>query len=152
MSAIDPGAPWLVTFLFSLAGGVIPLLNVEAYLLALSAVVPQAETIPVALAASLGQMLGKSLLYLAGKGLVRLPFRRSDERIREMAARLARAEGGAMALVLASAVTGIPPFYGVSLAAGMLRMRFGRFFAVGCVGAFLRFAAVLSLARLFSGR
>lgn len=152
MSAIDPGAPWLATFLFSLAGGVIPLLNVEAYLLALSAVVPRAETLPVALAASLGQMLGKSLLYLTGKGLLSVPFRRGDERIRELAARLSRAEGGALALVLASAVTGVPPFYCLSLAAGAIRMRFGRFFTVGCFGAFLRFAAVFGLARLLAGR
>lgn len=151
MPALPVSAPgiWLATFMFSLAGSVIPLLSIEAYVLALSVASPQAELLPVALAASLGQMAGKSLVYLSGRGLVRWPFRRADDRIREAAARLARAERGATALVLTSAVMSLPPFYAVSLAAGALRLPFGRFFAAGCAGAFLRFAVVFTVPRLF---
>lgn len=139
----------LATFVFSLVGGIIPFLSIEAYVLALSAALPHADALPVALAASLGQMAAKSLLYLTGRGVLRLPLRGTSDRIRGVSARLARLDGGAMAIVLSSAVTSIPPFYAVSLAAGALRLRFGRFFAVGCAGAFLRFAAVFTLPRLF---
>jgi membrane protein YqaA with SNARE-associated domain len=111
---------------------------------------PQIAPFPVAAAAALGQMTAKSLLYLAGRGLLRLPFQRTSDRIRKATARLAGAEGGAMTLVLVSALTGIPPFYGMSLAAGVLRLRFGRFLCVGCGGRFLRFAAVFALPRLWA--
>ena len=141
---------YLGTYLFALAGGVIPFLNVEAYLLSLSMLSAQTEMLPVAAAAALGQMTAKSLLYLAGRGLLKLKFARGSERIRKVTARLAGAEGRAMTIVLASAVTGIPPFYGVSVAAGVLHLRFGRFFSVGCGGRFLRFAAVFVLPRLLS--
>lgn len=140
---------FLATFVFSLAGGIIPVLNIEAYVLALSVASPRADLLPVALAASLGQMAAKSLVYLTGRGVVRLPLQRTGDRLREVSARLTRVDGRAMAVVLTSAVTSMPPFYAVSLAAGAVRLRFARFFAVGCVGAFLRFAAVFTLPRLF---
>lgn len=140
---------FLATFAFSLAGGIIPFLSIEAFVLTLSVASPHADLLPVALAASLGQMAAKSLVYLTGRGVVRLPLRRTGDRLRAVSARLARVDGGAMLVVLTSAVTSLPPFYAVSLAAGALRLRFGRFFAVGCAGGFLRFAAVFTLPRLF---
>lgn len=148
MLASPPGI-YLTTFLFSLVGGVVPFLNVEAYLLSLSALSPQTAVAPVALAAAMGQMAAKSLLYLTGRGLLRLPLGGKRDRIGEAAARLSNAECGAMSLVLVSAITGIPPFYAVSVAAGFLRLRFGRFLALGCCGRLLRFAAVLILPRVF---
>lgn len=136
------------TFLFSLVGGIVPVFNIEVFLLSLATLSPQSEVLPVALAASLGQMAAKSILYLSGRGLVRLPFRVANDRIAAITGRLARAERGATTLVLASALTGIPPFYVVSVAAGVLRLRFARFFAVGCAGRFLRFALIVALPRL----
>ena len=137
------------TFVFSLVGGIVPFLNVEAYLLSLSALAPAASVWPVAIAAALGQMAAKSLLYLAGRGLLRLPHPRMKERIEAATARLANAEHGSMAVVTASAVTGIPPFYAISVAAGVLRLRFARFFALGLAGRIVRFAAVFVVPRLF---
>lgn len=137
------------TFVFSLVGGIVPFLNVEAYLLSLGVFAPGASVWPVALAAALGQMAAKSLLYLAGRGLLRLPMRAMRERIQAATARLAAAESGSMAVVTTSAVTGIPPFYAISVAAGVLHLRFARFFAVGLAGRVVRFAAVVALPRLF---
>jgi membrane protein YqaA with SNARE-associated domain len=145
----DPG--WGVvagTFLFSLASGIIPVLNVEAYLLSVSALAPGATLTPVVAAAAAGQMAAKSLLYLSGRGLLRLPVRRAREQVERMAARLASYRGGSSMLVLVSSVTGIPPFYGVSVAAGALRLRFLAFFAMGSAGRLVRFAVVFVLPRL----
>ena len=50
----------------------------------------------------------------------------------------------------ASAVTGLPPFYAISVAAGVLRLRFVLFFALGLAGRTLRFAAVFVVPRLFA--
>ena len=103
---------------------------------------------PVALAAALGQMAGKSVLYLGGRGLLHLPLRRMRERIEAATMRLAGAQGSGLTVLTASAVAGVPPFYAVSVAAGVLRLRFARFFAVGLAGRVVRFAAVLVLPRL----
>jgi hypothetical protein len=50
-----------------------------------------------------------------------------------------------MLLAFASAVTGFPPFYWFSLAAGALRWRFAPFFVAGLLGRLLRFGAVVWL-------
>jgi membrane protein YqaA with SNARE-associated domain len=130
----------LGTFAFALAGGIVPVLNVEAYLVSLSALSPGAPVWPVALAAALGQMTAKSLLYFAGRGVVRLPLCRMAQRIEAASARLAASPHGSLAVVTASAVTGVPPFYATSVAAGVLRVRFTSFLAVGLAGRLLRFA------------
>jgi membrane protein YqaA with SNARE-associated domain len=129
--------------------GVVPIFNVEIYLLSLSTLSPDRAALPVALSASLGQMAAKSLLYLAGRGVVRLPFGKAQSRVQAEATRLARAQAGPMSVVMASALTGLPPFYAVSVAAGMLKLRFVRFFLFGCAGRFLRFALVLGVPALF---
>lgn len=141
----------LGTFAFSLAGGIVPVLNVEAYLVSVAALAPDAPPWPIAIAAALGQMAAKSLLYLAGRGLLRLPTSRAKEKIEAATARLARAEHGSLALVTASALTGLPPFYAISVAAGVLRLHFARFFALGLAGRTVRFAAVVLVPRLFMG-
>jgi membrane protein YqaA with SNARE-associated domain len=147
---VSPTSIYATTFVYALVGGVIPFLNVEAYLLGVSALSPETAVLPVAAAASLGQMAAKSLMYLAGRGLLKLPLRRTADALRDITARLAAAECGAMTLLSLSAVTGFPPFYAVSVAAGILRLRFVRFFVVGCGGRFLRFAAIFILPRLTS--
>jgi membrane protein YqaA with SNARE-associated domain len=150
MPPVTAGAAWiwLATFGFSLAGGIVPALSIEAYVLAVSAASPHADVLPVAVAAALGQMVAKCLVYLAGTGLLRLPFVGRSRRVESAVARLARGEGRALAMVLASAMTSVPPFYAVSLAAGTLRVRFAGLFAAGCLGGFVRFAALFAVPRL----
>jgi hypothetical protein len=142
---------WLATFGFSVAGGIVPVLNIEAYVLVLSAASPEAGVLPIAIAATLGQMMAKSLVYLAGTGLLRLPGAGRSRRVERLVARLAPARGRALAVVLTSALTSVPPFYAVSLAAGTANVRFAGFFAAGCAGGFLRFAALFAVPRLFGG-
>jgi membrane protein YqaA with SNARE-associated domain len=139
---------WLATFAFSAAGGIVPLLNIEAYVLLVSAASPQSEMLPIALAAALGQMAAKSLVYFTGTGALSVPFVARNVRLGSIRARLAQAEPRALAVVLTSAVASVPPFYAVSLAAGALRLRYGGFLAAGCAGTFVRFAVLFALPRL----
>jgi membrane protein YqaA with SNARE-associated domain len=44
--------------------------------------------------------------------------------------------------MLLSAVFGLPPFYLVSIAAGMLGVAFGRFLAIGIVGRLIHFGTI----------
>jgi membrane protein YqaA with SNARE-associated domain len=138
----------LATFAFSLAGGIVPVLNIEAYVLLVSAASPQVDVWPVAVAAALGQMAAKSLVYLAGTGLLRWPGASRVRRLERVVARLAHAEGRALAVVLTSALTSVPPFYAVSLAAGTLKLRFAGFFAAGCAGGIVRFAVLFAAPRV----
>ena len=150
MLPVPPGAAWiwLATFGFSLAGGIVPVLNIEAYVLVVSAASPEVGVLPIAVAAALGQMVAKSLVYLAGTGVVKLPGVSGSRQVECVVTRLAQARGRALAVVLTSAVTSVPPFYAVSLAAGTVKLRFAGFFAVGCAGGFLRFAALFAVPRL----
>ena len=144
-----PAAAWacLATFAYSVAGGIVPILNIEAYVIAVSAASADAAVFPVALAAAVGQMVAKSVVYLAGSGALKTT-RVRPRGLEGLTARLARAEGRALVVVLGSALTSVPPLYAVSLAAGALRMRFVRFFVVGCAGGFVRFAVLFALPRM----
>jgi membrane protein YqaA with SNARE-associated domain len=62
--------------------------------------------------------------------------------------RLEQAPGAAAAVIFTSAVSGLPPFYLVSVAAGALRVSLARFLILGASGRFLRFASVVALPRL----
>ena len=136
---------FLATFAYSFVAGVFPLLNVEAYLLAFSAYLSLEAMIPVVIAATAGQMVAKSLLYLSGMGLLRLPHRATRERLERITERLRTYRRGSWTLVLISAVFGIPPLYVVSIAAGTLRLHFGLFLAISTAGRLLRLSLVALL-------
>lgn len=146
-----PEGTWilLATFAVALGAGLVPFFSIEAYVLALSAASPSADLVSVALATSLGQMTAKSVVYLAGRGVLKLPMRRAAHGLGAVSKRLA-GRRGAMAIVLTSAATSVPPFYVVCLAAGALRLRFGPFFIAGYAGGVARFAALFAVPRLFS--
>jgi membrane protein YqaA with SNARE-associated domain len=146
---------WLLalTFGFSVASALIPVLNVEAYL-AVAASDSTAPTLLLVGAAAVGQMVGKVVWYYAGDRLDRVPWLRkkmakdswqaSVERWRT------RTEGRpwtTAALLFTSSLTGLPPFAVVSVVAGLLRTRIEVFVLAGLAGRFLRFWIVLEAAR-----
>ena len=144
-----------LTMTFGLSGGclavgvvsgLVPVVNTEAYLLAVAVLAPRDALLPAVVLTTLGQMAAKWLLYLAGRGAAspRLLGNRAG-RLGDLKKRFERAPTGASALVFASAVTGLPPFYFVSVAAGSLRFSLARFLLVGGSGRLLRFAAVVAL-------
>lgn len=135
------------TFVVSLVSGFVPLVNVELYLLGLAAAQPDGAWAPVVLAAALGQVAAKCVLYALGFGA----RRSSNERARAVAAAAARlraAGPASLAVVFSSALVGLPPFYVTSLAAGVMRLGLPAFVAFGLAGRLLRFAAVLLATRL----
>lgn len=136
----------LASFVVSALGGVVPILNVEVWLVGTATACPDAF-VPVVLAASLGQMAAKALLYRTARAALPALKRRRpglEEAIRRLAGHGSRASS----LVLASALGGVPPFYLVSVAAGISGFRFPRFLALGLVGRTLRFSLVFLLPRL----
>jgi membrane protein YqaA with SNARE-associated domain len=131
------------TFAYCVLSGLIPFVNAELYLLAASAAAPRELAIPLVLAATAGQMTAKACMYGAGRGVVRLPGERMKRWVveAENRARDKPVTGGGV--VFLSAASGLPPFYVVSIACGVLRFRFGLFLLLGFLGRFIRFGAVV---------
>lgn len=135
---------------FALLSALIPLFNVEAYLLA-AAVASDASPVLLAAVAAIGQMAGKMLYYLMGRGVIdvaRLRRRstakgRWTQRMDRVRAWCERHVWGPVALTLVSAFAGVPPFAVFSVLAGSLRMPWWLFLTVGLVGRFARFLAIL---------
>lgn len=127
-------------FVGSVVSGVVPLVNAELLCVAAAVAVPVAGLPLVVAASTVGQMISKAVLFaLARSAPSRLP-KRAAARL-DKAVDAVRSRGGAAAsLVFVSALVGLPPFYGISLAAGALRMRLAWFLATGTAGRAIRFA------------
>ncbi len=138
---------WFATLAAAFLSGFLPLVNIEAYLVGAAALLPGAPPLVVVLPAALGQMAAKGFLFLGGRGLVSLPSRVRD---RALAASARLGTRRPPALVFTSALTGLPPFYVVSVAAGMLGFRPGPFLLAGLAGRLLRFGAVFALPGLLA--
>ncbi len=122
--------------------GVLPIVNAELLVITAAAALPAIGVPLVALASTLGQMSTKfSLFAVARWAPTRLPAK--ARRALDRATRpLEKRDGAVSSLVFASAATGVPPFYGVSLAAGALGVKPMSFLASGSLGRFGRFAVL----------
>jgi membrane protein YqaA with SNARE-associated domain len=142
---------WLTTVGYSVLSALVPVFNAEAYLIAASALAPSALAPAILVAGTLGQMAGKVVLYYAGRGAVRLPGERIQRALREAEARLGRRPGMESAVLFSSATLGLPPFYLVTLASGMMHLPLPRFVVLGLLGRLLRNAVVVALPQLLRG-
>lgn len=140
------------------ASALIPLINIEAYLVGLGVLVESAGVWGLALVAGLGQMFGKVIWYYLGANALRWsPVRRRvetprfQEKLERWRDRVHARPLAAATLVLVSSLTGFPPFAIISVLAGQLRMNLAMFFTVGLLGRTLRFAAFLGGADAIAG-
>jgi membrane protein YqaA with SNARE-associated domain len=131
----------IATVIFTFAAGVFPLLNAEIYLAAVATRIENAQALPIALAAGLGQMLGKLPWYFASAKSTDLPwmrkrlesgkFQASFETWRE---RIHGRPWFSAAIMMASSVVGFPPLLVMGAVAGALRMRLWIFASTILVG------------------
>lgn len=143
------------TFAWCLVSAVLPVANAEVYLVGVALATDVPEWL-LALVAAAGQMVGKMLFFLVGRGALDISrLRRRGTATGRWAERVARARGwasrhvwGPVALTFGSAVTGLPPFAVVSVLAGTLRMRWWAFAVSGLAGRYLRFLLILLSPRL----
>ena len=138
----------LGTFAYCIASGVIPVFHAEAYLITMSALLPPAFGPPLVLAATAGQMIAKSAMYLAGRGVVRLPGERMHRFVAKAEEWGRNRPGVEGSLVFVSASTGFPPFYVTSIACGMLKVPFLPFFSLGFLGRLVRFTVAVLIPQL----
>ncbi|WP_299039265.1 hypothetical protein [uncultured Pseudokineococcus sp.] len=169
------GALWALV-LSGLAVGavssVVPVLAVEAYVVAVAAVQPGGVGVAVALAAALGQSAGKGAIFVAVRSAGRSrwsrrlhrhaleamgragqtapaaadggPWARAGRLLRRLTAWCLRVLSGpwGAAVVLLSGVAGVPPLLVVSAAAGASRLPLGVFLAACLAGRAVRLVAL----------
>ena len=134
----------------SIASALVPLINIEVYLVGLAAVSSSDRIWFLAAVGGIGQMLGKLVWYYLGANALRWGWVRRKVETPKAQAKLElwrrrtqdRPIVGA-ALLFASAFSGFPPFAIVAVLAGQLRMNLAIFLGVGFVGRTVRFAAFL---------
>lgn len=141
-------AVWLTTFGVAVLSAVIPVINIEIYLLGASALAPREMVIPLIVAGTLGQVVGKIALYYAGTGALKLPGKRLKAALQKMNTQMQERPNMGGALVFVSATAGLPPYYLVTLAAGAARMNLAMFLIVSFVGRLIRFAIVVAIPQL----
>ncbi|GAB3722330.1 VTT domain-containing protein [Nocardiopsis nanhaiensis] len=136
-----------LAFVVATAAGLVPLINIELYLVGAVAVVDDGALVAMALAAAVGQTLGKIPYYHVGRGTISAPWlRRRAATTGKWSARVAqwrakaedRPVWGAGLLALSSFAS-IPPFMVVSVLAGVVRMNLVLFCAVTFVTRAARF-------------
>jgi membrane protein YqaA with SNARE-associated domain len=146
-----------LTLWYSALSALIPVFNIELYLVGLVSQQPQLQWWLLGLAAAVGQLSGKTLFYLAGRGSLRLPgwlhgrttgrgegrWSRWLQRLHDRFHRTARHRPRwTVAVLLASASIGVPPFAATALIAGLAEVPLPAFLATGLIGRFARFSAI----------
>ncbi|MBA3391585.1 MAG: VTT domain-containing protein [Deltaproteobacteria bacterium] len=141
---------YLASLVIGVVSGVIPVVNAELYLIG---VVLLGNSVPGAIVlgtlVALGQMIAKAGLYQAARGAGNAGKRsKLGDKIEKARARLERWKSKPLTITFVSAVTGLPPFFLVSLVAGLLEVRFVTFCVLGFVGRTIRFVTIALLAVL----
>ena len=133
---------WL-TFGFGVLSAVIPIFNMEAYVIAIYKALPHTWSyiLLIAFVGSLGQNLGKLVWYYAAEGAFRIEWIQTrlqdpkrQEAIEKWRGRVEGRPGFSGLLSFTSAATGFPPITALAPIAGMLRMNVLVFFVSGLVG------------------
>jgi membrane protein YqaA with SNARE-associated domain len=140
----------LATFGIAVASALFPLINIEAYIAGVAALVDSYGVWPVALVAAAGQVLGKAAWYEVGRSSMNWPYiqkkmaaakwQRQYERVKT---RTDKRPWTGSALLFVSATLGFPPLAIMAVLAGQLYFHRLWFYVTTFVGRTLRFAAVL---------
>lgn len=140
------------TFGYCVVSALVPVVNAEAYVGGVAALMTGAGTWAVAAAAAGGQMVGKVVYYMLGRSSLNwrwIKKKTESERWKASFEKWQRRTGGnpwlAGGILLVSAFAGFPPFAIMSVIAGQVRVALPVFVAVGFVGRFARFASILGL-------
>lgn len=151
---------WLLTTAGTAAlGSVFPLVNIELYLLATASTVGEVSWWALGLAAAVGQVAGKTLFHLAGRGSFalsgRLRSRLDRGRTGRWAAWLDRFHERTqqhpwwgLGVLCVSSVPGIPPYSVMSFLSGAAGLPLSGFLAASLIGRSGHFLIVASASGL----
>lgn len=143
------------------ASALLPLINMELYVVGLLVTNSYLPWIAVGVVAAIGQMLGKAVFYCAGRGSVHLRgrFRRKVDSQRtgrwsgwleKFQYTCNRHPVQAAGILLLSAAVGLPPLAIMAVAAGAAKISPLVFAATGLVGRTARFSALAAAPSLMT--
>ena len=132
------------TLVVGVLSGLVPVINGELFLIGVVLITGQLwPAIALALLVAVGQMIAKFILF---KGVARASEAGRETRfgtkLAKARARVEKWKDKPYALTFISAITGLPPFYLVTLIAGALGVRFRTFMLLGIIGRVIRFVAL----------
>jgi membrane protein YqaA with SNARE-associated domain len=133
------------------ASGIIPLINAELLVIGVVVAAPEIGIPLVAAVSTTGQMCSKTVLFSVARWAPARLRGKARAALDRASGAVAKRGGAAGSLVFTSAFTGVPPFYGMSLAAGALGMRLSSFVLSGGAGRLVRFALIAWTARYVGG-
>ena len=122
--------------------GIFPWISAEVVLLGTALALPPAYLPALVVACAVGQMVGKAGLY----GVMRWAPDRLPERAQKVLKKvegMAKRRGVLGGAVFSGAAAGIPPFYIVTLAAGLARLPMMLFVVAGLLGSVVRYGALM---------
>jgi membrane protein YqaA with SNARE-associated domain len=142
---------WLLTGVFGALSAVIPVFNMEAYIVLAYAKTDGHSALTMAFIGSLGQNIGKLAWFYAARGALNIEWLRrrlqDPKRQRSYERWRGQVEGRpafSFVLTFLSAMIGFPPFFAMAMIAGSLRMNVVVFFIAGLIGRTLFFWAILA--------
>lgn len=141
------GSALVVAFI----SGIVPFVNAEIYLAGVVlAVGGVPEALLLAVLVAIGQTAAKVLLYQAALRATNAGTRNAKlaARIERARQRVAKWGSRPLSMTFVSATVGLPPFYAVSLFAGMLALRFRTFVLLALAGRTIRFVTIAVIAAL----
>jgi membrane protein YqaA with SNARE-associated domain len=140
----------LTTFAVAVASALFPLINIEAYLATVGALVDTYGIWTVSIVAALGQVIGKAFWYEVGRSSMNWAYIRNKMKTARWQQQYAKVKQRtderpwvAISLLFFSATLGFPPLAVMAVLAGQLRFSRLWFYLTTFVGRILRFAAVL---------
>ncbi len=140
----------LATFGVAVASALFPLINIEAYIATVGALVDHFGVWLVSIVAAAGQVVGKIFWYEVGRSSMKWSYiqkkmesPRWRQQYDKVKTRTDRRPWTGIVLLFLSATTGFPPLAIMAVLAGQLRFHRVWFYVTTFVGRTLRFAAVL---------
>lgn len=135
---------YLATLIISVLSGLVPVVNGELYLIgAILVTGDPAVALVLAVIVAVGQMIAKIGLYYVARGATELGrSTRLGDKLERAQLLVERWKHKPLTLLAVSAVTGLPPFYLVSLVAGVVKIRLATFLVLGLAGRVIRFVAL----------
>lgn len=129
------------TLAYSVLSSLVPIFNIEVYLVALATQIPRSAALPVAIAAGIGQAVGKIAWYHGVAKSLEFPWMRRRMESEKWNAsyekwqrRVDQRPWAAGAMMFWSALVGLPPLLLVCPLAGVLKMRMSVFLLTIFVG------------------
>jgi membrane protein YqaA with SNARE-associated domain len=129
-------------FAIGFVSALLPLVNAEIAAALLGTIATRALVPQLVLALTAGHLLGKCGLYGLGRAADRLPEGRLLDRVHRAQRAVDEHERFGGSLLFTSALTGLPPYYVVTVACGVARFPFVPFVLVSAVGRVVRFGLV----------